>query len=323
MPQTGDSDRPPAALVESWLANRDADLGLLRDRGFVEGWTALPDPRAGVLMQPQGRDFHRLHNEELVYGGAWVVLGVGLLLALVLVLRGRIPLAEGFSGATVLRFNWIERANHWMTAASGIVLTLTGLTLLYGRYVIRPLIGAKPYSTMASASVYLHIAFMPPFLIGVLVMVALWLRQNIPSRLDLHWLARAGGFFNNSPDKPPARRFNAGQKVMFWSAFLGMLGLALTGFTLMFPFFWGGIWVMQAAQIVHAVIALLFVAVLLGHIWIGTIGMVGAFDAMWSGRVDRNWAHEHHRLWLEKLEEEGKAPPHPAERQSTERQPAE
>jgi formate dehydrogenase subunit gamma len=62
---------------------------------------------------------------------------------------------------------------------------------------------------------------------------------------------------------------------------------------------------MQIAQIVHGIVAVLFVAAMLGHIYIGTIGMEGAFEGMWDGTVDVNWAEEHHRLWLEKEAREG------------------
>ena len=67
----------------------------------------------------------------------------------------------------------------------------------------------------------------------------------------------------------------------------------------MFPFYLTGIEGMQLAHIVHSVVSVLFVAVMLAHIYIGTIGMEGAFEAMGSGTVDLNWAKEHHNLWLE------------------------
>jgi formate dehydrogenase subunit gamma len=202
----------------------------------------------------------------------------------------------------VLRFDVIERANHWMTASSFIVMALTGLIILYGRAFLGALFGAGGANTIASACLYLHIAFAIPFVVGVIVMILLWLRQNLPSRLDLHWLARFGGFLNDSPDKPPARRFNAGQKLVFWGVALGGLLLFLSGLSLVFPFYWLDIQGMQTAMAIHSILALLMIGLIIGHIYIGTIGMVGAFEAMWSGRVDRNWAEEHHRLWLAGIE---------------------
>ena len=66
----------------------------------------------------------------------------------------------------------------------------------------------------------------------------------------------------------------------------------------MFPFYVTDIAGMQIAQVVHAVVAVLFVAVIIGHIYIGTLGMEGAFEAMATGEVDLNWAKEHHDIWL-------------------------
>ena len=80
---------------------------------------------------------------------------------------------------------------------------------------------------------------------------------------------------------------------------LGGAAVAITGYVLMFPFYGTTIDTMQYAQMIHAVVAMLFVAAMLGHIYIGTIGMEGAFEAMGEGTVDINWAKEHHRLWLE------------------------
>jgi formate dehydrogenase subunit gamma len=137
-----------------------------------------------------------------------------------------------------------------------------------------------------------------------------WLRQNLPSRLDLHWLAKGGGFFSDKGENPPARRFNAGQKLIFWAVFWGALLLVLSGISLMLPLFWLDVHGMQWVQAVHAAFGLIMIAVIIGHIYIGTVGMVGAFDAMWSGKVDRNWAKEHHSLWLAELEGSRPAPQH-------------
>src|SRR5204862_4785957 len=100
-------------------------------------------------------------------------------------------------------------------------------------------------------------------------------------------------------DHPPAYRFNAGQKMIYWIVVIGGTLVAVTGYLLMFPFYGTDIAGMQLAQVVHSVVAVLFVAAMLAHIYIGTIGMEGAFEAMGSGTVDVNWAKEHHSLWLE------------------------
>ena len=73
----------------------------------------------------------------------------------------------------------------------------------------------------------------------------------------------------------------------------------MSGYLLLFPFYVTDIAGMQIAQVVHSIIAILFVALIIGHIYIGTLGMEGAFEAMGTGDVDLNWAKEHHDLWLE------------------------
>ena len=305
VPALSGSSTPPAQsaqLPEDWSGTRERNWQLLREPRHLEGRVTLPSERAAVLVQPEGRIWRRAHTETVTHAGGWIIFGVSLLLALFLLLRGRIPLELGFSGRTVTRFSALERANHWMTAASFILMALSGLMVLYGRLFVKPLVGAGAYNTIASVSLSIHIAFVVPFVLGIIVMILLWLQQNLPTRLDMHWLARFGGFLSNDPAKPPARRFNAGQKLVFWGVTLGGLLLLASGVTLMFPFYWLDIQGMQAAMVVHSVLALLMIALIIGHIYIGTVGMVGAFDAMGTGEVDRNWAEEHHVLWLAEIE---------------------
>jgi formate dehydrogenase subunit gamma len=176
-------------------------------------------------------------------------------------------------------------------------MALTGLIILYGDALLRPWLGANAYAELARTSAWLHVTFAVPFFIGVLVMIVLWIGQNIPERIDWQWLKRGGGFVSDRQENPPARKFNAGQKLVFWGVVLGGLFLTATGIGLMFPFFWSGYTGMQFAQAMHAAVGLLMIGLIIGHIYIGTVGMQGAFEAMWSGHVDRNWAKEHHSLW--------------------------
>jgi formate dehydrogenase subunit gamma len=283
--------------TQEWWADRDRNRDILDPPLYRKGLSSLPEPERGVLMQPQGRSWRGVHNDKLAYGGALYVVGVSFLIAVFLAVRGRIRVAEGESGQTIPRFSAFERANHWLTAVSFLLLAATGLVILYGNGVIRPWLGARLYADLARVSAWSHMTFAVPFVLGVVVMIAVWARQNLFERLDWEWLKRGGGFIGRA--NPPARKFNAGQKLVFWGVALGGLALTLTGAGLMFPFFWTGYTGMQVAQTLHAAIALLMIGLIIGHIYIGTIGMEGAFQAMWSGRVDANWAREHHRLWYE------------------------
>jgi formate dehydrogenase subunit gamma len=305
----GDPDTPPdnadvaapegVELAQTWLTQAPEDL--LREPEFVEGVTSLPQPIRGVFVQPDGRVWRSAHNGPIAFGGGLYLFGVAALLAIFLTWRGRIPLKEGFSGSKVPRLNAFERANHWMTAGSFIIMALTGIVILYGKSIIRPWLGADLFGDLASASAWTHMAMILPFSLGLLAMIVMWTLQNIPKKLDWHWLRRGGGFLSDDQPSPPAEKFNAGQKLIFWSVILGGLALIASGLTLMFPFLWAGYDGMQITQGLHAVIGLIMIGIIFGHIYIGTIGMVGAFDAMWSGLVDRNWAHEHHSIWYRRV----------------------
>jgi formate dehydrogenase subunit gamma len=78
-----------------------------------------------------------------------------------------------------------------------------------------------------------------------------------------------------------------------------------------------GIQNMQAAEVVHGIVAMLFIAAMIAHIYIGTIGMEGAFEAMGTGTIDINWAKEHHNLWLD--EEKARTSPNEIQRRPTRR----
>lgn len=298
--ERGDRLENGRALVESWRAD-PPEAAALAKRGFVEGSSSLPYAEAATFEQPEGRDWRQAHNGPIRYGGGWLIFGMILALALFLFFRGRIRLNEGYSGERIERFNAIERANHWMTATSFILMALTGLALLYGKPALLPLIGHDAMGALGAWSAWLHMALAAPFALGVAMMVALWVVGNLPDRYDWPWLKRFGGFLDDQGEGPPAARFNAGQKIVFWGVVLGGLALLVSGLAMMFPFFWLGYDGMQWAQSAHAAIALAMVVLILGHIYIGSVGMEDAFSAMWSGMVDRNWLKEHHRAWYEQI----------------------
>lgn len=274
---------------------------LLTPAREIFGSSSIPYRNADLLEQPQGRDWRQQHNDPLRFGGGWLLFGVSLALALFLFARGRVRIAEGRSGESVSRFGAIDRVTHWMTASAFVAMALTGLVILYGKPLLLPLIGEPGLGQVAWWSAWLHMGAAVPFVIGIVAMAVLWLRENLITRLDIEWLKRFGGFLDDSPDKPSARRFNAGQKLVFWGVFLGGLAALASGVALMFPFLWLGFDGMQWAQLIHAAVGLALIALIIGHIYIGTVGMEGAISAMWSGRVDRNWAKEHHDLWYDEV----------------------
>jgi formate dehydrogenase subunit gamma len=277
---------------------------LLQELQKIQGRSTLPDKRTGVLEQPAGRDWRAFHQGTLRWIGAIAILGMLGLLVLFYLIRGMVRIEGGRSGRTVVRFNAFERFVHWMTAASFIVLALSGLNVTFGKELLTPLIGPVAFAEFAQWAKYAHNYLSFPFTLGVALIFLMWLAWNFPSGVDFRWLARGGGLVGG--EHPPARRFNLGQKAIYWIVVLGGAASAITGYLLMFPFYATDIAGMQLAQMVHAVVGMLFIAVMLAHIYIGTIGMQGAFEAMGSGEVDVNWARQHHSLWLDKQVEKGR-----------------
>jgi formate dehydrogenase subunit gamma len=285
---------------------------LLQELQRVQGRITIPDTKESVLIQPAGRDWRTFHEVTLRWIGAISILGMLLLLVGFFLFRGMVRIERGRSGRTIVRFNAFERFVHWMTATCFIILAISGLNITFGKPLLLPLMSPGAFTTWSQALKYAHNYLSFPFTFGVILMFLMWIGGNIPSKLDVDWVKRGGGLVGD--DHPPAPRFNAGQKMIYWIVVLGGSAVAISGYILMFPFYGTGIAGMQLAQIVHGVVAVLFVAVMLAHIYIGTLGMEGAFEAMGSGEVDVNWAKEHHSLWFEQEmsgEQPGRAAPRP------------
>lgn len=267
----------------------------------LTGRVSIPDGKLAVLVQPEGREWRAFRTFWLPYGAAAVILGITALLAAFYLFRGRILIESGRSMESVPRFNGFERAVHWMTATSFILLALSGLVVTFGRWLLIPLVGHPAFTALSQAAKLTHNFLSVPFVLGVLAMGVVWIRDNVPEKADLEWLRQGGGMLKGGGVHPEAGRFNAGQKGIFWIVVGGGLGMALTGYLLMLPFSVTGIGGMQISHVIHAVLGAVMIAVIIGHIYIGTIGMEGAFDAMGNGRVDANWAREHHRRWYDRV----------------------
>jgi formate dehydrogenase subunit gamma len=278
-------------------ANAVTEQQLLQQLNRIRGLGTIPDVKSYVIEQPEGREWRQFHEFWLHWIGAIAVLGMLALLIVFYLARGMVRLQSGRSGTKIVRFNAFERFVHWMTATCFIVLALSGLNITFGKEGLLPLIGPSAFSSWSLAAKYAHNFLSFPFTLGVVLIFLMWIGGNIPNRVDIEWLKEGGGIVGHQ--HPPAYRFNAGQKAVYWIVVIGGGAVAVTGYLLMFPFYGTTIAQMQLAQMVHGVVAVLFVAVMLAHIYIGTIGMEGAFEAMGSGTVDANWAKEHHNLWFE------------------------
>jgi formate dehydrogenase subunit gamma len=296
-PPAGAQERNPDNSVNPTASSVKEDQ-LLNELNRISGRCTIPDQKACTIEQPAGRDWRHFHEVTLRWIGAIAIIGVLALLLLFYLIRGTVRLESGRSGQVLVRFSAFERLVHWMTAACFVILAVSGLNITFGKPLLLPYVGPEAFATWSQWAKYAHNYLSFPFTLGVVLIFLMWIAWNFPTRVDVEWLREGGGIVGHK--HPPAGRFNAGQKMIYWIVVLGGGAVAASGYFLMFPFYGTNIADMQLAEIVHGVVAALFIAAMLGHIYIGTIGMEGAFEGMWDGTVDANWATEHHRLWAEK-----------------------
>jgi formate dehydrogenase subunit gamma len=288
-------------------ASAVSEQSLLQQAPRIEGRIDIPNETASVLMQPDGRVWRYFHEVLLHWTGAILILGTIVLLAIAYFVVGRLRISAGRSGIKVLRFSAFERFSHWLTATCFVLLGLTGLNITFGKLLLLPLIGPEAFTTLSEGAKYVHNFVSFPFVLGLVLIITMWMKDNVVRKVDIVWLKEGGGFIPSR--HPTAGRFNAGEKLVFWLALGAGVAVSVSGYLLLFPFYVTNIFGMQIAQGVHAVIAVLFIALIIGHIYIGTLGMEGAFEAMGTGSVDLNWAKEHHGLWLEEEIAKGRARP--------------
>lgn len=293
---------PDARSAADQQTNPRANYWRAVRQGY-DGYTAASGPyTTNVLIQNGGQNWRQLRNGPVASFGTWVlaiVVGAMILFAIV---RGRIKLSHAAtSGRTVERWNMGERVLHWYTAVLFIVLSITGLSMLFGREVLIPLLGYGGFSAWASVSIALHNYLGPFFVIGVILEIIVWIRDALPESTDWEWLRRAGGFFSKG-DHPSAGRINAGEKYLTFWVGLVILGTAVsvTGILLDFPNFGQTRETMQLANVIHGIAGSLWLALILGHIYLGAWGVEGTLEGMTHGRVSVEWAKEHHDVWYER-----------------------
>jgi formate dehydrogenase subunit gamma len=284
---------------------------LLNEMNIISGRGTLPDVRSHNLIQPAGRDWRHFQEVVLPWIGAIAIVGILVLLVVFYLIRGMVRLEAGRSGRTIVRFNAFERFVHWMTATCFVILAITGLNITFGKKLLLPLMSPDAFTAWSQAGKYAHNFLSFPFTLGVILIFLMWIAWNLPERSDFEWLKKGGGLMGREHEHVPAGHFNAGQKGIYWIVVLGGGAMAATGYLLMFPFYLTDVAGMQTAAMVHGTVAVLFVAIMIAHAYIGTIGMEGAFEAMGTGTVDLNWAKQHHSKWVEEEVAKGRgaAPP--------------
>ncbi len=256
---------------------------------------------ASNLINGTGQNWRQIRNRVIAVYGGWFLFGIIVVMLHFYAIRGKIKLEDGNSGVKILRWTPLERFVHWITAASFVILAATGLSLLFGRTVLIPLMGPEGFSIWAAMAMGMH-EFIGPWIFtpGVALMIVMWIVHNLPEKGDLQWFIKGGGMVGKG--HPSSGRLNAGEKVWFW--FITTFGVAciVSGIILGFPVEWEQTRnTMQSAHIVHGICSLLWIAFWLGHAYIGTIGSEGSLEAMTTGYVDVNWAKQHHDRWYEEI----------------------
>lgn len=286
------------------------------------GYSSLPKseaPEAGVLIQrfvqypgsdytTAGEAWRQVRNHWIIPYGGGLLLIVLVAILLFYAAKGSMKVHDAPTGRRIERFTYFERAAHWVNAAAFVILALSGIVMAFGKFFLLPIMGSALFGWTTWVLKTVHNFVGPVFAVSLAVVLITFAKDNIPRRHDILWLKKGGGLLTGA--HVPSHRFNAGEKLMFWGGmlFLGLIavlsGLFLDKVAPGLDYSRGN---MQIAHMIHAVSVIFMTCMIMGHIYLGTIGMQGAFKAMKTGYVDETWAREHHELWYDDVKA-GKIP---------------
>ena len=267
-------------------------------RQGTEGYSAVPGAESGVLIQNGGENWRSVRNGPASFLGGSLIIFVLVALAAKHIAKGRDKL-ESRTGRTITRWSSFERVMHWYVAISFIILAITGLSLIFGKALLIPLLGKEGFAAWAQLAKPVHDYLALPFAAGLFIMLLMWIGKNVPKAHDVEWLKSLGGAIGDG--HPPAGYFNAGEKVFYWLVFFSGIAMTVSGFFLLFPNLGTEREAMQFWHIIHLCSGLFIVAVALGHIYLGSIGTEGVLEGMVHGEVDEGFAKQHHSLWYEEV----------------------
>jgi formate dehydrogenase subunit gamma len=273
-----------------------------------EHYTSIKGRETGVLVQSAGETWRQIRNGPVTFYGGWLVVIVTLIVAAIYFAMGPVKLHERPTGRKIERFTLAERWAHWVMGISFVVLGITGLIILFGKFVLLPVIGYTLFAWLSALAKNLHNFVAPLFAVSLLIFIVMYIKDNLPKSYDFSWFAKAPGFFAGK--HIPSGRFNGGEKAWFWGGVVVLcLALVGSGAVLLFPNFDQLRSTMQQMSVIHMVAALLVIAAAIGHIYMGTIGVEGAYGAMRDGAVDESWAKEHHEYWYNDVKGGAKSAP--------------
>ena len=292
---------------------------VVRESGKQEGTVNLPGAEKGVLVQSfvqypgsrytnAGEAWRQTRNNWIIPYGGSLILIVAIALGLFYWRKGKFGGHEPNTGRFIERFTYLERVAHWTVAITFVTLAVSGLTVAFGKFVLLPVLGATLFGWLAYLLKTLHNLVGPLFSVALIIFAVIYVKDNIPRAYDFTWLKKGGGMLGG--EEVPSHRFNAGEKLVFWGGVIA-LGLTVSATGLVLHQIMLGVDIvrgnMQVAHLIHATASILMMAMFLLHIYMGTIGMDGAYQAMKTGIVDEGWAKEHHGLWYDDIKA-GKIP---------------
>jgi formate dehydrogenase subunit gamma len=271
-------------------------------RDGIPGYTAVSSEGHSVLIHKGGENWREIRNLLIINISPWIMSVVLVAIGVFHLIAGGDKLKEPRSGVMIRRYSLGDRLLHWYTAVLFIIMAVTGLSILFGRSALIPILGHAAVATYLSVSKIVHNFFGPLFLAGIFLEFVFWFRLNIFRKTDLQWLKNLGGMIGSGPH-PHSGKINGGEKMWFWLMVIFGTAVGITGILLDFPIWGQSRYVMQVSHVVHVAVAVLFVTASFGHMYMGTLGSEGAFEGMWNGEVDATWAKQHADLWYEEVAE--------------------
>ena len=294
--QASDSTTMHNQEIVDLLQSGGMDWGAVR-KG-VEGSTVVRGQETNELIQAGGQDWREIRNELISTYGLWWLAVILVALSLFYIVMGQVRLEQP-AGIKILRWTLFERILHWFVGTLFIILALSGISLLWGRPVLIPLLGKENFSAYAEVAKFLHNYLALLFIAGLLVMLFTWLRQSLFVKADLDWFRKFGGYFGGP--HVSTGKVNAGEKMWYWSLFVAGIALSITGLFMLFPNFGWERETIQISNIIHSVSGIFLIGFAFLHIYLGTIGNEGALEGMVSGKVDAGWGQQHHDLWYKAM----------------------
>ncbi|MBW3140849.1 formate dehydrogenase subunit gamma [Ferrimonas balearica] len=310
-----------AALVQSVMAAQAAEVeGTSPGKPELDPmWSAVKDGEVGTTNSTS-----RFHNNlintydpMLIQARAgWLsqvlalaLFGMIVIFALFVLVNGAARLEKGYSGVEVLRWPKVDILVHWLMAIPCILLILTGLSLMAGRFVFGSFLGQEGVGALAAIAKPIHDYMAIPFSIFAVIAMLRWMKHNIPAAYDLKWFMVVGGYLNFGPFKgkhPDSGFSNAGEKLWFWSFTIFGLAIIGSGIVMLFP---GQVDPSRTASLtaifIHGISAIVLTGFTVVHIFMATVLSEGGFPAMTSGYVDENWAKQHHNVWYDEIKADG------------------